>query len=83
MVASFCGSDGDSLLTGSFDHSVRLWDARTGQETLALTAHQGEISQARFDATGTKVLSASVDGSARIWDIRYGSYCSLSMRIKA
>ena len=34
--------DGQRLASASFDNTVKVWDARTGQESLTLKGHQYE-----------------------------------------
>uniref|UniRef100_A0A8C7KQF4 Uncharacterized protein n=1 Tax=Oncorhynchus kisutch TaxID=8019 RepID=A0A8C7KQF4_ONCKI len=74
---------GDQLVTGSFDHTVSLWDVPSGRRVHTLIGHRGEISSVQFDwdcsllITGSmdrssrvtsRVLSASADMMARLWD---------------
>ena len=37
-------SDGDKLLTGSFDKTAMIWDVRSGECIHMLDEHTGEIS---------------------------------------
>lgn len=54
------------LLTGSTDHSLRVWDL-TGKEILKLTGHTGSIEAVGFSPDGTYILSGSVDHKIKIW----------------
>uniref|UniRef100_A0A674C5K2 Uncharacterized protein n=1 Tax=Salmo trutta TaxID=8032 RepID=A0A674C5K2_SALTR len=42
---------GDQLVTGSFDHTVSLWDVPSGRRVHTLIGHRGEISSVQFDGT--------------------------------
>src|SRR5262249_59415727 len=64
--------DGTRLATASGDQTVRLWDARTGQELLVLKGHTGTVCSVCFSPDGTRLATASADQTARLWDARTG-----------
>lgn len=41
-------SDGDLILTGSFDKTAIIWDARIGEPVHQLVGHEKEISCTQF-----------------------------------
>jgi WD40 repeat protein len=55
-------------VAGSWDKTVRIWDAVTGECEQTLEGHSSAVSSASFSPDGTKVVSGSVDQTARIWD---------------
>lgn len=55
------------------DHVVRIWDALTGEERLALSGHQNEIRAVAFSPTESLVASGSFDGSIRLWNTASGA----------
>jgi len=74
-----------AVVTASADGTVRVWDARTGQELNRLIGHTGPVRVARFRVFPRSramkpgrsetvkpmlVATASEDGTARIWDAR-------------
>src|SRR5262249_28288557 len=61
-----------TILTGSWDHTARLWDARTGERRGAPLRHAGPIRSVAFSSDGRWVITASEDSSARVWDTRTG-----------
>jgi hypothetical protein len=64
--------DGQRLASGGFDHTVKLWDARTGQETLTLQGHTLWVNSVAFSPDGQRLASASGDGTVKVWDTRTG-----------
>ena len=72
-VSAFAFSpDGTRVLTGSDDHTARLWDAATGKSVATLTGHTGYVSAVAFSPDGMRVLTGSVDHTARLWDAATG-----------
>ena len=54
-----------SIVTGSEDCTVRIWDFNTGIETGVLNGHVGGITFLYFNET--HVVSASADLSMKLW----------------
>ena len=61
---------GTRVVTGSVDHTAKLWDAKTGTLLFSL-AHDGEVRRAVFDFEGDRVVTAGADG-ARLWSTQTG-----------
>jgi dipeptidyl aminopeptidase/acylaminoacyl peptidase len=51
---------------------VKLWDARTGQETLTLKGHTREVTSVAFSPDGARLASGSADNTVKLWDARTG-----------
>src|SRR5262245_5540402 len=64
--------DGKRLASGSFDHSVKLWDAITGQGLLTLIGHGNQVSSVAFSPDGKKLASGSYDHTVKVWDADAG-----------
>lgn len=65
--------DGKLLVTGSWDHSAKIWDVASGRAIRKLDGgHEGYINTAEFSPDGSQVLTASDDGTARLWDAQSG-----------
>lgn len=56
------GCDGDKLLSSSFDGTARLWDVRTGKNTLTFQGHSLELSNAVLNFSEDLVATGSLDG---------------------
>ena len=70
-VASF-SSSGRMVLTASYDGTLRIWNAETGELVQTLRTDVDETTTAAFSPKDENlVLTSSRDGSARIWDWRY------------
>jgi WD40 repeat protein len=59
-------------VTGSDDHSIRLWDLNGGREVRQLTGHAEQVASVCFSADGKRLLSAGYDHTVRLWDVATG-----------
>jgi len=62
--------DGRRIASASYDRTVKVWDAGSGQETLTLKGHTGSVEDVTFSPDGRRIASASADGTVKIWDAR-------------
>jgi WD40 repeat protein len=62
---------GRTIVSASWDGSVRFWDARTGQQRGdPLQAGQGRLTGLAFSPRGRLVATGGADGTVRLWDAR-------------
>jgi dynein assembly factor with WDR repeat domains 1 len=71
-VSLHFNTDGDKLLTSSFDNTAKIWDVCTGQCLFTLEGHSGELSCGQFDFTGDYCLTGSIDRTCKLWDVGTG-----------
>jgi WD40 repeat protein len=64
--------DGRTLASGSEDNTVKLWDARTGQELTTLKGHQDIVKSVAFSPDGRTLASGSRDDTVKLWDAKTG-----------
>ena len=64
--------DGNRIVSGSHDQSVRVWDAKTGEQLMVLQGHIGIVTSASFSPDGNRIVSGSDDQLVRVWDAQTG-----------
>ena len=63
---------GRRILSWSHDHTLRLWDATTGEPAGEPMKHEREVRGAAVSVDGGSVASWSADGIVRPWSIETG-----------
>jgi WD40 repeat protein/serine/threonine protein kinase len=64
--------DGQRLVSGSDDNTIKLWDSVTGKELLSLKGHTLGVWSVAFSPDGRRLASGSDDQTVRIWDSETG-----------
>ncbi len=68
--------DGKYLVTGSFDHTLKLWEVATGKEVKTYsgpTGHQKMVLSVAFSPDGQMIASGSADNTLKVWDVPVGT----------
>ncbi len=68
-------SDGDRVLTGSFDYSLGLWSIRPNSAPgleKRIWDHDGAVNAVRFVPGSNRALTAGDDGRVALWDLESG-----------
>jgi WD40 repeat protein len=73
VVSVAFSPDGTRLVTGSYDKTARVWDARTGTPQLELNGHKSSVNSVAFSPDGTHIVTGSGDRTAKVWDARAGT----------
>ncbi|MBI1313961.1 protein kinase [bacterium] len=61
--------DGQFLISGSDDNTIRLWSTEGGQLVKSFRGHDGAVRAVAFARQNAQILSASHDNRIRKWDI--------------
>lgn len=64
--------DETKIASACKDHTVWVWDKRTGKCLHVLEDHTDTIQQTTFSPNGNVIASASHDGTVRLWDVQTG-----------
>ncbi|KAI1861595.1 hypothetical protein JX265_009562 [Neoarthrinium moseri] len=64
--------DGRTVVSGSADKSVRLWDADTGAPLQILQGHNDAVNSVAYSPKSRTVVSGSDDRTIRLWDADTG-----------
>ena len=64
--------DGRQIVSGSWDETVRVWDATSGVELRCLRGHGGKVYSVAISADGRRIVSGSEDNTVRVWDATSG-----------
>ncbi|PVF90877.1 hypothetical protein CPB86DRAFT_686878, partial [Serendipita vermifera] len=66
-------SNGRQIVSGSADHTIRLWDTQTGQAIgKPLQGHTNQVCSVSFSSDCHQIVSGSHDQTIRLWDVETG-----------
>jgi WD40 repeat protein/tRNA A-37 threonylcarbamoyl transferase component Bud32 len=65
--------DRQTLASGSFDKTIRLWNLRTGAVSQILTGHTDAVRSIAFSPDGQTFVSGSSDTTIKVWDVKTGT----------
>ncbi|MBP7960950.1 MAG: hypothetical protein KBG20_01440 [Caldilineaceae bacterium] len=64
--------DGQTVVSGGDDGTIRLWQAHDLEQQQLLFGHTGRVLSVGFSPDGKRIVSGSDDNSVRIWDVESG-----------
>jgi WD40 repeat protein len=73
VAALALSKDERKLVSGSFDTTVKLWDALSTKPLLTLKGHQNRVNAVAFAANDSRIVSGSADRSIRVWNAGTGA----------
>ena len=65
--------DGKSILSGSHDKTIKLWDVTTRAQILTIQAHSSWVHSVTFTPDGKTLASGSDDNTIKLWDVTTGA----------
>jgi hypothetical protein len=66
------GPDGRTLVTGSYDATIRLWNTATGEQLATFDGHTFSVTSVAVSPDGSTIASGSFDGSVLLWAFPLG-----------
>ncbi|CDH52094.1 guanine nucleotide-binding protein subunit beta-2-like 1 [Lichtheimia corymbifera JMRC:FSU:9682] len=61
-------SDGQFVLSASWDKTLRLWDLNTGTTTRRFVGHTNDVLSVAFSVDNRQIVSSSRDKSIKLWN---------------
>ena len=58
---------GENIVSASWDNTVRVWSAETGELLQTLEGHTNAVTSAAFSPGGENIVSTSADETLRLW----------------
>ena len=63
----------DTLVSGSYDSTVRVWKISTGETVWKLTGHTQKVYSVVYDHERNRCISGSMDNQVKIWSLELGT----------
>ena len=64
--------DGAVLAGAGWDHTIHLWDMRTGRERMRFPGHCDSVYAVTFSPDGARIASGGLDGAVMLWSAADG-----------
>ncbi|WP_437752636.1 TIR domain-containing protein [Sorangium sp. So ce1389] len=68
--------DGERVVSGSSDTTLKVWDLASGHLLSTLEGHTARINACAISPDGERVVSASSDRTLKVWDLASGRLLS-------
>jgi len=65
-------ADGRTLVSGSWDKTIRLWEVATGRELRRFEGHTGYVNSLALSGDGRTLVSGFEDTTIRLWEVATG-----------
>jgi WD40 repeat protein len=74
VLSVACSPDGQYIVSGSKDYTMRVWDTTTGAQRHVMSGHSAPVFRVAFSPNGEWIVSASLDHTIRVWDAATGAH---------
>ncbi|MDH3669651.1 MAG: serine/threonine protein kinase [Gammaproteobacteria bacterium] len=64
--------DSDTVASASYDKTIRVWNAKSGELRRILRGHRHSVNSVAYSADGVWLASGADDGVIRLWDASTG-----------
>ena len=65
-------ADGQRIVSGGADRTVRVWNLASGRLERTLEGHTGQVRAVAVTADGQRIVSGGTDGTVRVWNLASG-----------
>ena len=72
VTAVAVSPDGKTIVSGSRDHTVKVWDLATDRELRTLKGHTDSVDAVAVTPDGCTIISGSRDKTVKVWDLASG-----------
>jgi WD40 repeat protein len=72
VLALALSADGQRVISGSYDNTLKIWDVANGDCLHTLKGHTDSVRALVLSADGKRVISGSSDNTIKIWDVASG-----------
>ncbi|NER01545.1 MAG: protein kinase [Okeania sp. SIO3C4] len=73
VYAVVISPDGQTIVSGSADTTIKVWDYGSGELKHSLTGHRGYIYTVAISPDGKTIVSGSSDDTVKVWDLTTGA----------
>ncbi|MBD2295218.1 DnaJ domain-containing protein [Anabaena sphaerica FACHB-251] len=64
--------DGKTLISGSSDNTIKIWNLQTGELQCTFTQHSTAVLSIAIHLDGKTIASSSKDGIIKLWNLQTG-----------
>ena len=64
--------DGNTIVSGSHEGTLKLWDVKSGREIRSFSGHSFDVWFVAFSPDGKTIVSGSGDDTLKLWDVISG-----------